>query len=330
MELSILESDDLYKEIIDSKLNIKELLQMGLKTCKLIKEKDTEEKNSSNLVILNELQKMQTILGISSKKGGVSENIILENICKYFPNADIKSIGFESGKGDILIKLDDINIMLEIKNYKINVPKKEIDKFHRDLINNDYDASIFISINSGITGYKNKFSYEMIGNKFAIYLSNTGTDGLSISWAILFIKASLKLTKKLLHKNKNNINIINNFIENKLKLLKNCIVDANNINDSLIKMKKDLMRNIEISTMHIINTLNMSKNKINDIINDFDNFIETKEINNDMSLLYDTEKIITIENYTLPELKLKARELKLTNYSKLDKKKLVNLIKSTI
>ena len=82
--------------------------------------------------------------------------------------------------------------------------------------------------------------------------------------------------------------------------------------------------------MHIINTLNMSKNKINDIINDFDNFIETKEINNDMSLLYDTEKIITIENYTLPELKLKARELKLTNYSKLDKKKLVNLIKSTI
>ena len=47
MELSILESDDLYKEIIDSKLNIKELLQMGLKTCKLIKEKDTEEKSES-------------------------------------------------------------------------------------------------------------------------------------------------------------------------------------------------------------------------------------------------------------------------------------------
>ena len=331
MEISISDNDELYKEIIDSHLSLKELIILGLKTSKIIKSKDSEEKNSSNLLVLNELQKLQTILGVSSKKGGVSENIIMENICKYFPNAEVTPIGFESGKGDILVKLNNISIMVEVKNYKLNTPTKEVEKFHKDLINNEYDASILISINSGITGYKNKFSYEMIGNKFAVYLSNAGNDCLGITWAILFISASLTLTKNIIYENKNNTTLIIHFIENKLKLLESCIEDTNNIGNSINRLKIDLTRSIELGTNHMMTNLNMSKNKINDIIKSFTIFIKNNEINNDLSLLYSNgQNEETLDEYNLSELKLKAKEIGLTKYSKLGKPELLKLIKKNM
>ena len=333
MDIKIEDTDELYKEINESGLSLKELISLGLKSNKIIKTKYIEEKNSSNLVVLNELQKIQSILGISSKKGGISENIIMENICKYFPNAEVIPINSETGKGDILVKINNLNIMIEVKNYKLNTPTKEVEKFHRDLINNEYDASILLSINSGITGYLNKFNYDMIGNKFAIYLSNAGNDCLSVSYAILFILASYKLTKKIINENKNNKCLIMPFIENKLKLLESCIDDTNNINNSLHKLKIDLNRSIELSTNHIITNLNLSKNKINDIIKSFITFIDSEQINNDLSLLYNSNKkeyINDINNFNLTELRNKAKELNLNKFSKLNKSDLLKLIKNNI
>lgn len=331
MDIYIADTDELYKEIIDSKLTLKELLILGLKTSKIIKSKDIDEKNSSNLLVLNELQKLQTILGVSAKKGGISENIIMENICKYFPEAEVSSIGFESGKGDILVRISNISIMVEVKNYKLNTPTKEVDKFHRDLINNEYDASILVSINSGITGRNNKFSYDMIGNKFAVYLCNTGNDCLGITWAILFIVASLKLTKSIINENENNKQLIINFVETKLKLLQECIEDNSYINNSIIKMKIDLTRNIELATNHMLTSLTISKTKINDIIKSFTIFVESNEITNDLSLLYGGgQNKESLDEYSLADLKLKAKELKLTKYSKLGKSELLKLIENNI
>ena len=38
------------------------------------------------------------------------------------------------GKGDIVMITNGIKLMVEVKNYNINVPTKEQDKFHRDLL----------------------------------------------------------------------------------------------------------------------------------------------------------------------------------------------------
>ena len=328
MEISIAKDDILYNEIINSTLSLKELITLGLKTRKILMNKDSEEKNSSNILVLNELQKLQNILGVSAKKGGVTENIIMENVCKYFPNAEVTSIGCEAERGDILVKVNNLSIMVEVKNYKVNTTTKEVEKFHRDLINNEYDASILVSINSGITGYKNKFSYEMIGNKFAVYLSNTGTDCIGISWAILFISASLTLTKNVLYENKNDIDLILKFVTNKLKLLESCIEDNNNIRNSISKLKLDLNRNIDLAVNHMMTNLSMSKNKINDIVKSFTIFIESNEVNTDMSLLYASgQNEETLDEYSISDLKLKAKELNLTKFSKLSKSELLKLIK---
>ena len=35
--------------------------------------------------------------------------------------------------------------MIEIKNYSTNIPRTEKDKFHKDLIQNTYDAGLLMS-----------------------------------------------------------------------------------------------------------------------------------------------------------------------------------------
>ena len=46
MEISIAKDDILYNEIINSTLSLKELITLGLKTRKILMNKDSEEKNS--------------------------------------------------------------------------------------------------------------------------------------------------------------------------------------------------------------------------------------------------------------------------------------------
>ena len=324
MEFIISDKHSLYKDINDSNLSIEELIILGLKTQKIIQNKETEP----NYQILSEIQKIQNVLGISANKGNISENMIIENICKYFPDAEIISTGQENGKGDIHIKIKEVGIMLEVKNYKLNVPSKEVEKFHRDLMNNEYESAILISCNSGINGCKNKFNYELIGNKFAVYISNGGNDGISITWAILFILSSLKLIRKITDENNNDINLITTFVESKLKILQNSIEDIHNINGKIIKMKSDISRAVELSTNSMVKSLTLSKNKIIDIIKSFETFIEDGRINNDLSILYNEgQNNPGLDNMSLIQLRKKAREMELSSFSKLNKNELLKKIK---
>jgi hypothetical protein len=327
MEFIVSEFSSLYDEINNSGMSIEELVILGLKTQKIITQSHSIN-SEPDYQILNEIQKIQMLLGSSVNKGNISETIIIDNICKYFPDAEIIPIGYENNKGDILMLIKNIKIMIEVKNYKLNVPKKEVEKFHRDLMSNEYDSSIMISCNSGITGRKNKFSYEFIGNKFAVYICNGGNDGLSINWAILFILSSLKLIKKITNENENDINLIITFVENKLNILQNSIEDIHSINDNIIKMKLDITRALDISTSSMIKSLEFSKNKINDIIKSFELFIDSGKINTDLSMLYSVgQNEASLDELSLIQLRIKAKEMGLKSISKINKVELLKLIK---
>lgn len=327
MEFIISNNHPLYNDINESNLSIEELVILGLKTQKIIETNN----GSPDFQVLHEIQKIQTLLGVSANKGNISENIIIDNICKYFPNAEITPICYENGRGDISLLIKDITIMIEVKNYKLNVPTKEVDKFHRDLMNNNYNSAILISCNSGITKCKNKFSYELIGSKFAVYICNGGNDGLPVVWSILFILSSLKLIKKITGENNTNVKLITTFVENKLKILQNSIDDIHDISEKINKMKLDISRVVELSTSSMSKSLVLSKNKINDIIQSFEIFMESGKINDDLSILYsDRQNESTIEEYSLSQLKNKAKEMGLTSISKMNKTDLLKTIKEKL
>ena len=189
--------------------------------------------SSSTNDVKSDLSKLTSLVGGGTNRGKMAESTLISNLYKYFPDAEVNDTGYQAGKGDITIFYKSYNIMIEVKNYEKNINRSEIEKFHRDLMQNEYHAGILISCRSGITGISTNMECECMGDKLAIYLSNAGSDGYSITWAILFIVASLKRISEDRQINKG---IMVAFIKNKLSILEECINDISTLNSNLYKI----------------------------------------------------------------------------------------------
>jgi len=124
----------------------------------------------------------------SSIKGKLSENAMLQNLSMLFPKNNIEDTHKVSGRGDFIMTDEkDYKILLENKDYKSNVPKKEIEKFERDMKTNpDVTAGIFMSNESGIAK-KEDFQIDIVNNKPVCYLhhTNKNIDKIKIAYDII-------------------------------------------------------------------------------------------------------------------------------------------------
>ena len=77
------------------------------------------------------LDERNSILSNSSKKGKEGEVRMLDILNELFPNAEIKDTHKTKANGDFRIVIHGIQILVENKNFKINVPKRDIEKFKR-------------------------------------------------------------------------------------------------------------------------------------------------------------------------------------------------------
>jgi hypothetical protein len=88
---------------------------------------------------------------------------------------------------------NDINMMIEVKNYDKNVNKTEINKFHRDMKNNEeYTCGVLLSLKSGICNKKD-FSFEFINERPVIYLHRFNDDKKKIQYAFNLFKIILSI-----------------------------------------------------------------------------------------------------------------------------------------
>lgn len=136
-------------------LNVESYLNKEVQ--KWIKEHTTEE-----LAQLIELgyyaQKTSRRLEQSAVKGQIGEEHVYNALKPHFK---IQSTGKMAKSGDFQINTDYGKIMVEVKNYTTTVGQKEIDKFHRDLSqNNDVKAGLFVSLYSPIVGIKETIQFE--------------------------------------------------------------------------------------------------------------------------------------------------------------------------
>ena len=124
--------------------------------------------------------------------GQEGENETFRELNLMFPKCEIEDTHTIQGRGDFIIKDNDLSIMIETKKYNTNVPKKEIDKFYRDMIsqgNSDVSCGILISLNTGIAT-KEDFKFEVNNGKFLFFLHNVSKYKRwnNISLAIKFFK----------------------------------------------------------------------------------------------------------------------------------------------
>tara|TARA_Y100000768_G_C23945627_1_gene667448 strand:- start:63 stop:1178 length:1116 start_codon:yes stop_codon:yes gene_type:complete len=203
-----------------------------------------EEKLEKYMVITNKGEEN------SSVKGKISENVMFNDLNMLFPENQIEDTHNEPGRGDFIMTNKESNkFMLENKDYAKNVPKKEIEKFKRDLENNcDICAGILMSNASGICN-KPDFHIEPVGKKIAIYLHKTNKDVSKIRNAVDIISAIMRA----------NIDFSNVEIRNKLSQ------NSSEIKRKISKARKDLDKFHNSMVDNILDIENLTKKTYSDI-----------------------------------------------------------------
>ena len=124
--------------------------------------------------------------GGSHAKGKMAEEsyeVLLNNL---FPLAEIENCAKSASSCDLLLKLRENKILFEVKNYKANVPSKEVEKFKRDLVTRQCHG-IMCSVSSGIAR-KKAFEIEVVDEQWvAIYLPHNQHGQASVELAVEFL-----------------------------------------------------------------------------------------------------------------------------------------------
>lgn len=215
-------------------------------------------------------EKNQIIENNSSLKGKAGECNMVDILKKYLLNYQIELIGKkESSAGDILIHNSEFKFMVENKDYKKSLPKKEIEKFHKDhKLHPEYNASILINMKESISCHNN-LQIEEIDGRFVIYLTYFNNNPS-------IIRTVITILEQLVNIKKTNGDVAG-FLDTIHDFLKNCAekIRENTAQQKLLEnfydcSKKNLESNIDfykscvnIFKSHSVNPKNKKSSKNN-------------------------------------------------------------------
>ena len=157
--------------------------------------------------------------------GQDGENYTFCELNKSFPSAEIEDCRKQPGRGDFILTEDDFVMMIECKNYKKNVLKPEVEKFYRDVDNNnDIKCAVLVSLKSGICA-KPDFHFEVRDGKPILFLHKVSSNIDNLLLAVRFFKLIMAnegfdlANKEMLGKIKNLAPPIKRFFRNQRKSL---------------------------------------------------------------------------------------------------------------
>ncbi len=185
-------------------------------------------------------------------------------LCKQLPSnytlLDTTKIG---KKGDFILEYKYYGIkyrcLIDIKNYRSTIPKKEIDKFYEDLASGDYDCGLLISYNSKFTGIDECVyicDKELPAGTIPImYLADIPDDLILKCLEILFIKTTILFEKRcdtsILD---NTINYIRNAL-NHSAYTRRMLSELNRTVDNSVQSCRESLINLECQIKHGITEL---------------------------------------------------------------------------
>ena len=219
----------------------------------ILQVKDTERNHYEPRIqeLQLRLDERNSIYSNSSKRGAEGENDILTILNSLFPNAIIQDTHSQSRSGDVRIELLGIQILYENKNFTSNVPKRDIDKFIRDVQESDVHCGIMCSENTGIAN-RNDLDVEILEGKPLIYLHNTKENVDKIRVAVLIL-----------------VNILQNNLEldtSMIQKIKDLVKETEEITKIYNLQKKNLNLMVESNEKLVIHTRNI-KYRLEEIIN---------------------------------------------------------------
>ena len=139
------------------------------------------------------------IYGQSRNRGLIGEEFIKQELACN-PAILITGCSGSRRSGDIVVSIDGIEIMIEVKSYKCTVPTIEVNKFYRDLDSRGYQYGVLLSLDSSIATCKNVFTkvnkVMATGSKIVLLVANARAFSRCLSAVVImselakFIKAN--------------------------------------------------------------------------------------------------------------------------------------------
>jgi hypothetical protein len=124
--------------------------------------------------------------GNSSKNGTLCEILMGESFRKTFPGFQYTETASTDRTGDAIVIIDNLEIMVEYKNYDKVIPSSEVDKLLRDLKIQNIPMGILYSTKSKITK-RDMIDYDVIDGKLIVFLSGEGISSNSLLLGIKFL-----------------------------------------------------------------------------------------------------------------------------------------------
>jgi hypothetical protein len=184
--------------------------------------------------------------------GQDGENYTFCELNKAFPSAEIEDCRKQSGRGDFIMTDGDFVMMVECKNYKKNVLKPEVEKFYRDVDNNnDIKCAVLVSLKSGICA-KSDFQFEVRDGKPVLFLHKISQNIDNLLLAVRFFKLIMS-TKNIdlncqetLAKINNIVPTIKRSFRSQKKMLNKF---KKNMDESVLNLEQNIIQLFELITV---------------------------------------------------------------------------------
>lgn len=185
----------------------------------------------------------------STIKGQSGEEWVRNQLLSQCPTMEVIDTHQEKEKGDFILREPNIEGMIEAKNYNKNVPKKEIEKFYRDMDKNEYNYGVLASLDHGVVR-RPDFHLEFRHGCPIIFLHRVRESPTKLSLAINFCK--------LVEKNKSCIDITNEEIVTKItNLIKPIRSEYKQMHQLLSKFKDNMEKSVNNQFKHISDIIDL-------------------------------------------------------------------------
>lgn len=223
--------------------------------------KEIHQNNKEELMELNEkLFNQMSNKMISSNKGTIGENLVIDWLTKYYPLSGLAVTAKKGKKADMVLELDNNKYLVEVKNFKHNVPKRDIEKFEQEMMKiEEIQAGLFISTNSNIQG-REDWEIRHYNGRPGIFLTNVSDDPRVIKGAINFLKKLIATEINVV-----NLGAINTTVKNFAKSQKCIITQLRNQAKDSVKVLNDTLdranENIEKLAINLASSIQDPKDE---------------------------------------------------------------------
>jgi hypothetical protein len=265
--------------------------------------KDEELASILNTVYITSKIPPETKVYGSAELGKHGEKLF-ELLCDKLPtNYKVINTSKQGKNGDFVIEYTIDNIvykcLVDIKNYKHTVPKKEIEKFYEDLSYSNYDGGLLISYQSKFVGIAQSVIIEekvLSSRKYPImFVSGLSNDLLLKCVELLFAKIDTNMSKsRTYQKIENCVEYINNATQQS-NITRRLLSELQTSMATQIQKCQENLLSMEVQIKHAVDQMIVTESKEPTIWS-----VSVKKI--DIKNPKDDRKLITYKKFNLKDV----------------------------